>query len=831
MTHIRQCQAVFLRELYAYFNSPIAYIYSVVFVLLTAGLFMTQFYLIGSADMRPFFGVLPIVLCVFLPAVTMRLWAEEKKGNTFELLLTFPMPTLHLVLGKFLASFLFYLVSLTGTLMIPLMLMIVGNPDPGPIWGGYWGALFMGAFFISVGIFISGLCRDQIVAFIVSMIVCFFFYLMGLDFMASLIDGWFPGVGNFLHIHFGMTRHFESFEKGVIDSKDVLYFLVMTVIFLVLNIFSIEDRLRSKAKLYFSMTVGVCLAISMVFNVLFMDLPLGRFDLTEDKLYTVTESTQKILKSLSAPVMVKLYISPPEKMPTAFKRLEQEVMDRLKELKIMAQGNLDYKVYRMEVTEEVRSGEEESQEDKLLRKGISPFQVQSIEEDEVGIKLIYSAIAIAFKEKAEEIIPQVTTRTLPNLEYELMSKIYRLTLEKRPKVSLVAPFTEKTLDPQMLAILRQLGQVPEQYRDDRFRIVEALLRYEDYDLNRVRLTREDPLLEDVDTLILLAPENLNERQLYEVNRFLHKGGHVLIAAQMYEHDYNQGRRGITITPREMEPGVNALLKDYGVTLSEEILMDEEHEVLSISGGSSLGPFAVSVPVKAPMHILVHQEGMNQEISITGRLSSLFYLWGSALELNKEKITQAQLKETVLFSSSDRSWSVSYRPEPLGRADLERSGSGYKGPYPLAVMLEGQFPDSFAGQERPPWPSAALPGEEGSPPPEEPEEPEGSLQPKPGKLIVMGCSKMFEEDFIQAGGALDLLINSVDAITLGGDLIHIRSHQPINRAIKSLSRMDKIWYRFMTVILVPIVVIFIGILRAIMRRKEKELYLKLLPATG
>src|SRR3989338_6016214 len=372
--------SIFTRELFSYFNSPIAYIFIVVFVVLINGMYMSQFFLVGKADMRYFFSMLPIALCVFIPAITMRLWAEERKGNTFELLLTFPMQTYKLVLGKFLAGFVFYVMALAGTLFIPVMLSLVGKPDMGPIIGGYAGAIFAGAFFLSLGIFVSGLCKDQIVSFIIAMVACYFFYLSGLDFMAGIVDGWLPGVGSFIKTNFGMTRHFVSFQRGVIDNRDILYFAVMTTVFLALNMFSIEDRLRPKAKVFFSTAVGICIAISMVLNSLFMDIPLGRFDLTENKLYTVTGAAKKILGGLQAPVMVKLYITPQEKMPTALKNLEQDISDSLDELKVISGGNLDYKVFHMEAVQQARQEGQtgDSLEDKLQQKGISPFHVRSL---------------------------------------------------------------------------------------------------------------------------------------------------------------------------------------------------------------------------------------------------------------------------------------------------------------------------------------------------------------------------------------------------------------------------------------------------------------------
>ncbi|MCK5214334.1 MAG: Gldg family protein [Candidatus Omnitrophica bacterium] len=795
MKNLHHYKSIFVRELISYFNSPIAYIFIVVFVMLINSLFMMSFFLMGTVDMRYFFSLLPIVLCVFIPSITMRIWAEEKKGNTFELLLTFPMSSHKLVLGKFCASFVFYLLSLAGTLFIPVMLFAVGTPDIGPILGGYLGAVFMGAFFLSVGIFISGLCKEQIVAFIVAMLACFFFYLTGLEFFASLVDGWVPGIGSFLRTNFGMTRHFFSFEKGVIDNRDVFYFIIMTAAFLGLNYFTVEDRMRPKAKWIFVGAVAVCLAISMVFNSLIYEIPLGRYDLTEGKLYTAASATRKILGKLEAPVTVKLYISPPQKMPTAFKTLEQEIRDRLEELKVLAKGNLEYTVIHMELAQEQSSGEEETIDQRLQRKGIFPFQVQSIEQDEVGIRIVYSAIAISYKEKKEEILPRIISGNLHNLEYDLMSRIYRLTLDETPNVALVAPRNEQV---------------------DPFRILNAALRYEDYGVKRVAFNAEEPLPEDVDTLIIIDPQNLKDRHRYEISRFLYEGGNVIIAAQGFAFTYRPGPGGVLIIPQEKFSGINELMSQYGVELSDQLLMDKNHEVLNI--GQGMAPRAAPVPVKAPMQIIINQDNMNQDVSITGRLSSMFYLFGTALKLDDGKMEVNQLKKTVLFRSSPESWEVKYMPVPLSKDAVLHTGE-YTGNFPLSVLLEGQFPNVFEGEDIPDWETDETEAaEEKDAPGDKP------LEPRPGKLLVVGCSSMFEEDLIQQGGALNFFINAVDVLTLGSDLINIRSHQPISRGMKKLSKVDKIWYRFLTIILVPLIVIFLGAMRAILRQRQKDLYL-------
>jgi ABC-2 type transport system permease protein len=169
---MKNIKNIFNREFAAYFNAPIAYIFIIVFLAVNSGLFMTSFFLAGTADMRGFFSLLPIALIIFIPAISMRLWAEDARGGTLALLHSFPIKSSQLVLGKFFASFVFYLLALAGTLIIPIMIIFLGNPDLGPIIGGYFGAALLGAFFLSVGIFISSLFKDQIIAFILSMVAC-----------------------------------------------------------------------------------------------------------------------------------------------------------------------------------------------------------------------------------------------------------------------------------------------------------------------------------------------------------------------------------------------------------------------------------------------------------------------------------------------------------------------------------------------------------------------------------------------------------------------------------------------------------------------------------
>jgi ABC-2 type transport system permease protein len=437
------------RESAAYFNSAIAYIFATVFVLLNGGLYMTQFFLAGRADMRPFFMLMPFLLAVFIPAVSMRLWAEERRGNTLEMLLTFPMRTGELVLGKFLAALGFYLAALASTLTLPVMLAVLGRPDLGAIAGGYIGAVLIGAFFLAIGLFVSGFLRDQITAFILGMLICFTLYFAGTDFVAASIDGWLPGFGTLIRLFAGAARHFDAFAKGVVDIRDVLYFVLGTGLFLWLNAFWLDGRMRPKAASLFVGAIAIAAGVFFAGNGFFAGFNLGRFDLTDGRIYTVSETSKQIFKNLKSPVMVKYYVSSSEKMPAGMKTLEADVVGKLEEFRLAGGGKFQYKILHMDAVNAVQADPAggSSQENELAQKGIQPFQVQSIEADEVGVKLVYSSITIAYKEKPEEVLPRVMPENLDDFEYGLVSKVYRLTLAATPRVALVAPYQERNLDP------------------------------------------------------------------------------------------------------------------------------------------------------------------------------------------------------------------------------------------------------------------------------------------------------------------------------------------------------------------------------------------------
>jgi ABC-2 type transport system permease protein len=225
--------AVFRKELKSYFNSPIAYIATLFFLVFSSVWFfyIQHFFASNSASMRVFFSVMPTIFTVLVPALTMRSWAEEKRMGTAELLLTLPFRERDVVIGKFLATFSLLAIMLALTIPVPLSVSAFGHFDPGQIVGEYLGILLLGAAAIAIGQFISSVSSNQISAFIFGVIVLIAITMVSQAASIFNLPVWFAAVLNYLSLGY----HFESLIKGVVDTRDVLYFLVAVTLFLYLN--------------------------------------------------------------------------------------------------------------------------------------------------------------------------------------------------------------------------------------------------------------------------------------------------------------------------------------------------------------------------------------------------------------------------------------------------------------------------------------------------------------------------------------------------------------------------------------------------------------------
>jgi ABC-type transport system involved in multi-copper enzyme maturation permease subunit len=785
------------RELNAYYTSAIAYIAIIVFLSLTMGLYMAPFFTVLAADMRVFFTILPFVLCVFLPAVSMRLWAEERKQNTWELLLTFPMRAYEMVLGKFLASLIFYLSALAGTLVLPVMLAWLGKPDFGPILGAYLGSLLLGVFFLSLGLFISALCRDQIVAFMLTLLGCFGFFLAGTEFVVTLAEAAWPGLGTLLAEVVGVTQHYMTFTRGLLVLGDVLYFLVWTAVWLVLNSLFLEIRSRPAARNGFLATVALGLSIGLTVNWLLAEQNLGRIDLTEDKLYTLSPASRRILRRLPDPVQVSLYITPRQQLPVTMRSLERNVRDQLDDMRLASEGNLRTRVVHLQTADVIRPAATATAPDsatmpdvqrRLLDQGVRPFSVQVLQGDDIVNKLVYAAIGVAYKDKPEAVIPRLLPRDPETLEYRLINLIDKLHRDTQPLVALVAPRDPLHLPEYMRELYTQMGRsLPE--TEDPYTVLERLLSRERYEVRRFE-SLANGIPSEAHTVAVLHPRRLPAEDQLLLRQALHEGKSVFLAVQQYRWNYTLGRQDVSITQEPQHPEVNDWLQHYGLAVDPAVLMDVNHQAMTVHDTDTLVDALVGsgITLDLPLHMTIPQQAMNVAVSITGRLAPLFYLWGSALSLQPDVLYSHGLDATVLFATSPRAWRVPSDAE-LTADSLKPPSTGQQ--YPLAVLVEGQFPP-FNGAQAP--------------------------DASPGKLIVVGSAQMFHRNFL-IGGNADLFLNSIDALTLGEDLIHVRGKKRLHRTISQPTPEARRFWKFATVGGANLLVAGIGILVALSRRQR------------
>jgi ABC-2 type transport system permease protein len=226
------------KELKHYFKTPIAYVYMVAFVFFNGWMFFNSFFLRGQADMRPFFDLIPWVFIFLVPAITMNIWSEEKKQGTLELLMTMPISDFQVLLGKYYAAKIFLLISIVVTFPIAFTIGLLGDPDVGMIIAGYIGTFFMGMAYLSIGGFVSAITDNQIISFIVSVFLIFFLYILGEPFFLNAIPEAIAPLAKFL----GMSTHFKSVGRGVIDIRDIIYYLSVITFFVFNNVLVLNSR-------------------------------------------------------------------------------------------------------------------------------------------------------------------------------------------------------------------------------------------------------------------------------------------------------------------------------------------------------------------------------------------------------------------------------------------------------------------------------------------------------------------------------------------------------------------------------------------------------------
>ena len=240
----KNIKAIFKRELYSYFHTPVAYVFIIIFLFLTGifSFYLGAFYERGQADLEPFFRFHPWLYLFLIPAIAMRLWSEEMKTGTIELLMTLPISVMDAVLGKYLAAWCFTAIALALTFPMWITVNYLGEPDNTVILASYLGSLLMAGGFLAVGSCISALSKSQVIAFVISVVICFLFILSGFPLVLDFFQGWAPQALVEVISSLSFLTHFDSINKGVIDLRDLIYYLVFISFWLYANVVVIDSR-------------------------------------------------------------------------------------------------------------------------------------------------------------------------------------------------------------------------------------------------------------------------------------------------------------------------------------------------------------------------------------------------------------------------------------------------------------------------------------------------------------------------------------------------------------------------------------------------------------
>lgn len=831
---MRNVLTIVRRELAQNFRAPLAYVFLILFVVLVQLPFMLTVFAVGRADLRVFFDVLPWFAVVFAALVTMRSWAEDRSANTYEMLLTFPMKEWELVLGKWLGSFLFLVVALLSTLALPALLFANGHPDLGPMLSGYLGAILLMATWSAIGACMSSLTSSQLLAALVTFVLAFLSLAFGIEQVRMLVEAQAPLTGRLLGSMFGSWAHYAPFSRGVIDLADVLFFAVWTVVFLWLNTLALQRGRRSVSRGATILATVLTLGCGVLGGRLTFETSLARADMTEQRIYTLSEGTINILRRAKAPVRATLYITARDEMPSDYQALEQEVMDRLSELRAATGGMLAVRVMHPQAANLVLEPEdqqadkekdkaegeetetrrrEKSIEQRLREKGVQPFEAQTVEATQASTKVIFATLGLAYAEKDEEFIQPLNSQNLGELEYKIANTVARLVRPRAPKIALV--LGEEPMDPFLRQQYMQQGvPLPDPYSQ-----IEQLLRQEKFDVERVKLSGHEPLPADYDALIVIGPSDLNDRQRYEIDRALVSGKPALLALQRYTWDYPDSKSGgIELKQKTTEPGLDAFLDAQGLGISRNILMDNRNQPLSMRTGD-LRDLMGGKRVPSPMHLDVQKDSLAADSVLTERLSSLFMPWATAIEIDRDKLSKSGLDVKVLVKSGPESWQV----DKLRRqSDLTFAGvPGDENRAPLLVRVDGEFVDVYAGRERPKWPFSMDRAPDGRPLPMPADTPESELVKKPATLYLCSCARMWANGFANAFDNSELLLNLVDAMTLDTDLLTVRSRSSDDRRLEKPSLAKAALWQVLPHVAAPLLILLVGLLIGVGRMRARE----------
>lgn len=668
------------REFRSYFDQATAYILLVVFLVANFFFFFRAAFATNEASLRPMFDLMPWLLLFFVPAVTMRSIAEDRASGTIELVLAQPIRDIDYLLGKFFGIMGFLGVALAGTVAAWFAVNAGGDPLVGPAVAQYAGTLLLCAAFVAIGLWASATTRNQITAFILAVAVTFLFVALTLPVVLIGLPPSLAAVARRL----GVLSHYGNITRGVLDLRDVVYFVSLTAAFLGLAYVVIQRSRRNAASRTFrTLQAGVLglIAALIVANLLGQHIR-GRWDLTPGGAYTLSEPTRATLRELDDVVTIRFFAS--DDLPVQAEMVRRDVEDLLADFASAGGDNV-------RLLRRTPEGDNEAARE-AERLGIPDIEFNTLGQGELQVRVGYLGIVLEYAD-ASEVIPFVQQAS--DLEYRLASAVRSMRQPTRPVVGLVDGFGGPAQDsvagtgPEgMLGLARHLSEA--------------------YTVQTVNLSGENGADDDgadddeaggdgamsipdsVDVLVLAGPDDpLGAPAAAELRRFLDGGGNLFLMLEK-----------IAIAPSQQftEPleqsRLDALLAPYGVSVVESMVIDlQSNEPLQLPG-------AGGTPVQRPFPLFPITVPASEH-PIVGGLSGVTLAFASPLDLSgADTATVTPLLATTDFGAlmpaespldPTLDWSRlvdDLRPQPVGAALLPRSADGTAGPDGGRIVLVG-----------------------------------------------------------------------------------------------------------------------------------------------
>jgi len=580
------------RELRALFDHPTGYILLVVFVVVNDFLFFRQAYLSGVASLRPMLQLLPWVMLFFVPAATMRALAEDAREGMLEVVLAHPVTEVEFVGGKYLGQLFFIWIGLALTIPVAFGLSLGADLQVGVVVAQYVGAALLATALTGIGIWASSITPNQITAFIVGVAVMFMFILVGVD---PIITG-LPGLLSRAVESLAILRHFESIGRGVVDLRDVVYFVTLAGLFLAFAYGAVMRRKLSPtgaARKRLRLGVWLLTATLVVVNLFGRSIG-GRLDLTPGKAYTLSKATKQIIRNVPDMVTITFYVS--DEVPPQASVIKRDIEDLLSDMRSAGRGKI--RVVRVDPKKDSTAASE------ARSLNIPPVQFNVVGESELQVKEGYLGLAVRYADGVQT-IPFV--QRTEDLEYRLVSFIRALTRTDKPTVGIV----DATETP---------GMPQQQAPGGQYQVLQQALR-EQHEVRTISVSDSTPIADDVDALVLIgSPAVLGDTEIHRFTNFLERGGGALVMSA-----------GNQVSPQQMMAqsrpiAWNSMLQPYGVSIKLDVLYDlasNERVQFAVQGGRLLAAYPFWVRA-----LSTHDSPVNEDIE------SMVLPWPSGIDTTR-----------------------------------------------------------------------------------------------------------------------------------------------------------------------------------------------------